>query len=115
MKKETLEKIEKIILEILENELENVWSNIILDPDQKSFSVSFYFMIEPFLFSDKQYKDLIERLPIDNWIWFVRMISIHIGEFTFKNLKELKNKKKEIVKKIKEEIKFIKENKLGLY
>jgi hypothetical protein len=112
MKEKTLERIKKIILEIQENGLENVWANIILGSDQKSFSVSFYFMAGPLLFSDKQYKDLVKRKLVDSWGWFVKMKSISIGSFTFKNLKEFKNKKYEIIKKLKKEIEFIKENEL---
>jgi hypothetical protein len=99
-------------LEIQKNGLENVWVNIISSLDKKSFSVSFYFMAGPLLFSDKQYKDLVKKGLIDSCEWFAQMNSISIGSFTFKNLKEFKNKKEEIIKKLKEEIKFIKKNEL---
>jgi hypothetical protein len=87
MKEKTLEKIKKIILEIQKNGLENIWANIIPGLNQKSFSVSFYFIKSS-------------------------LNSVSVGTFTFKNLKEFKNKKEEIVKKLKEEIDFIKNNKL---
>jgi hypothetical protein len=112
MKEQTLKRIKKIILEIQKNGLQNTWANIILNSNQKSFSVSFYFMAGPLLFSDKQYKDLAEKGLVDSWAWFAQMNSISIGSFTFKNLKEFKNKKEEIIEKLRKEIEFIKKNKL---
>ncbi|MFZ8805962.1 MAG: hypothetical protein ACO2PO_23705 [Candidatus Calescibacterium sp.] len=109
MKEKTLEKIKKIILEIQESGLENTWAHITLGSDQKSFSISFYFMKAPLLFSDKQFKDLVKRGLVDSWGCFTQMNSISMGSFTFKNLKEFKSKKEEIIKKLKKQVEFIKE------